>query len=53
VPSHAAVDSALTAGFGAAFEVGGLVALAGFVISLIAVRGRVRNAEMEVITEAA
>ena len=53
VPTRAAVDTALTAGFASAFEIGGLVALAGFVISLVAVRGRVRTTQPEAISEAA
>jgi fucose permease len=38
--SHAALNHALTAGFSSAFEVAGLIALAGFVIALVAVRHR-------------
>ena len=38
--SHAAVNRALTAGFSSAFEIAGLIALAGFVTALVAVRNR-------------
>jgi EmrB/QacA subfamily drug resistance transporter/deazaflavin-dependent oxidoreductase (nitroreductase family) len=38
--SHAAVNRALTAGFSSAFQVAGLIALAGFVTALVAVRHR-------------
>jgi len=38
--THAAVNRALTAGFSAAFEIAGLIALAGFVTALVAVRHR-------------
>jgi EmrB/QacA subfamily drug resistance transporter/deazaflavin-dependent oxidoreductase (nitroreductase family) len=38
--THAAVNRALTAGFSSAFEIAGLIALAGFVIALVAVRHR-------------
>jgi EmrB/QacA subfamily drug resistance transporter len=36
--THSALNTALTAGFGTAFEVAGAIAIAGFVISLVAVR---------------
>jgi len=36
--SHAALNGAFTAGFSSAFEIAGLIALAGFVIALVAVR---------------
>ena len=38
--THAAVNRALTTGFSAAFEIAGLIALAGFVTALVAVRHR-------------
>jgi len=38
--THAAMNGALTAGFSAAFEIAGLIALAGFVTALVAVRHR-------------
>jgi hypothetical protein len=38
--THSAVNSALTAGFSSAFEVAGVIALAGFVTALVAVRHR-------------
>ena len=37
--THAALNRALTAGFGVAFEVAGLIALAAFVMSVAVVRG--------------
>ena len=52
--SHAAVNRALTAGFSSAFEIAGLIALAGFVTALVAVRNRpspaaaTRTVEVEV-----
>ena len=36
--THAAVNSALTAGFSSAFEIAGVIAIAGFVVALVAVR---------------
>jgi len=38
--TQSAVNSALTAGFSAAFEIAGVIAIAGFVTALIAVRHR-------------
>ena len=38
--THATVNRALTAGFSSAFEIAGAIALAGFVIALVAVRHR-------------
>jgi hypothetical protein len=38
--THAAVSGALTAGFSSAFEIAGVIAIAGFVIALVAVRHR-------------
>jgi fucose permease len=38
--THAAVDRALTAGFSSAFEIAGAIAIAGFVVALVAVRHR-------------
>jgi EmrB/QacA subfamily drug resistance transporter len=38
--THAAVNRALTAGFSSAFEIAGAIAIAGFVIALVAVRHR-------------
>ncbi len=38
--SHAALNSALAAGFSSAFEIAGLIALLGFVTALVAVRHR-------------
>src|SRR5256886_8182313 len=36
--THAAVNGALTAGFSSAFEIAGTIAIAGFLIALVAVR---------------
>ncbi len=38
--NHAVLDRALTAGFSSAFQVAGLIAIAGFLIALVAVRDR-------------
>ena len=38
VPTHAAVNQALTSGFSGAFELAGLIALAGFIAAALAVR---------------
>jgi EmrB/QacA subfamily drug resistance transporter len=38
--THAAVNQALTAGFSSAFEIAGVIAIAGFVAALVAVRHR-------------
>src|SRR5437879_10193203 len=38
--THAAVNRALTAGFSSAFEIAGAIAIAGFLIALVAVRHR-------------
>jgi fucose permease len=38
--THAAVNRALTAGFSSAFEIAGAIAIAGFVVALVAVRHR-------------
>jgi hypothetical protein len=38
------VNSALTAGFSSAFQIAGLIAIAGFVTALVAVRNRDRQA---------
>jgi EmrB/QacA subfamily drug resistance transporter/deazaflavin-dependent oxidoreductase (nitroreductase family) len=38
--THSAVNNALTAGFSSAFEIAGVIAVAGFVIALVAVRHR-------------
>jgi EmrB/QacA subfamily drug resistance transporter len=38
--THTAVNRALTAGFSSAFEIAGAIAIAGFVIALVAVRHR-------------
>jgi len=53
VPGHAAFNMALTSGFGAAFAVGGFIALAGFVTALVAVQGRSLVAPLELETEMA
>jgi hypothetical protein len=38
--THVAVNRALTAGFSSAFEIAGVIALAGFLTALVAVRHR-------------
>ncbi|MFI5282865.1 MAG: MFS transporter [Candidatus Dormibacterales bacterium] len=53
VPGHAAFNLALTSGFGAAFSVGGFIALAGFVTALVAVRGGSRAARPQLDAEMA
>jgi EmrB/QacA subfamily drug resistance transporter/deazaflavin-dependent oxidoreductase (nitroreductase family) len=40
VINHAVLNRALTSGFGAAFEIAGLIAIAGFVAAIVAVRRR-------------
>jgi MFS family permease len=39
-PTHAAINSALTAGFSSAFEIAGVIAILGFVAAVVAVRHR-------------
>src|SRR5712664_545439 len=51
--THAAVSTALTAGFTSAFEVAGLFAIAGFVAALVAVRRRPEAAAIEVEVDVA
>src|SRR6202163_372248 len=51
--THAAVNSALTAGFSSAFEVAGLFAIFGFVAALVAVRHRTAPVEVKVRDEIA
>jgi hypothetical protein len=50
--SHAALNGALTAGFSSAFEVAGVIALAGFVTALVAVRHRQAPAAVAPLVEA-
>lgn len=50
--SHAALNSALAAGFSSAFEIAGLIALLGFVTALVAVRHRQTPAAATPIVEA-
>jgi EmrB/QacA subfamily drug resistance transporter/deazaflavin-dependent oxidoreductase (nitroreductase family) len=50
--THSAVNSALTAGFSSAFAVAGVIALAGFVIALVAVRHRQTPASIAPIAKA-
>jgi MFS family permease len=52
-PTHAAINSALTAGFSSAFEVAGLFAILGFVAALILVRHHRAPATIEVQGETA
>jgi len=49
--SHAALNGALTAGFSSAFEVAGLIALAGFVTALVLVRHRQAPAAVAPLAE--
>jgi MFS family permease len=50
--THAAVNSALTAGFSSAFQVAGVIALAGFVTALVAVRHRQTPVSIATIAQA-
>ena len=52
-PTHAAINEALTAGFSAAFELGGLIALAGFVTAFVLVRRAQKQSEAEPMIKAA
>ena len=54
-PTHAAVAQAMTAGFTSSFEIGVFLALAGFVLAMLAIGGRMRkpSERQEVLTEAA
>jgi len=52
-PTHALIDSALTAGFTSAFELGVPIALAGFVLALLVIRGRRAAPAAAVLPEAA
>lgn len=38
-PTHAAINHAVTAGYGAAFEIASLIAFAGFLVALAVIRG--------------
>jgi EmrB/QacA subfamily drug resistance transporter len=49
--THAAVNRALTAGFSSAFEVAGVIAIAGFLTALVAVRHRPSQAAAAPIAE--
>ena len=53
VLGHAAIGSAMTSGFSAAFQLAGLIALAGFAAALVAVRSRPKPAMAEAQVEAA
>jgi EmrB/QacA subfamily drug resistance transporter len=52
-PTHAAINHAVTAGFTTAFEIGTLIALAGFVMALLFIRVRTRKPEAEALPKAA
>jgi EmrB/QacA subfamily drug resistance transporter/deazaflavin-dependent oxidoreductase (nitroreductase family) len=52
-PTHAAIAHAITSGFTTAFEIGALIALAGFVIALLIIRVRPQRAEAKALAEAA
>src|SRR5437660_12744162 len=53
VLGHVAIGSAMTSGFSAAFQLAGLIALAGFAAALVAVRSRPKPAMAEAEAEAA
>ena len=53
VLGHAAIGGAMTSGFSAAFQLAGLIALAGFAAALVAVRSRPKPAMAEAQAEAA
>ncbi|OLC03154.1 MAG: hypothetical protein AUI15_02765 [Actinobacteria bacterium 13_2_20CM_2_66_6] len=53
VLGHVAIGSAMTSGFSAAFQLAGLIALAGFAAALVAVRSRPKPAMAEAQAEAA
>jgi MFS family permease len=52
-PTHAAINSALTAGFNSAFQVAGVFAILGFIAVLVAVRHRHASVAVEVEHERA
>jgi EmrB/QacA subfamily drug resistance transporter/deazaflavin-dependent oxidoreductase (nitroreductase family) len=51
--THAAIAHALTTGFTTAFEIGALIAVAGFVMALLLIRVRPHRAEAKALSEAA
>ncbi len=52
-PTHAAITHAVTIGFTTAFEIGTLIALAGFVMAILFIRVRTQKPEAEALPEAA
>jgi len=52
-PTHAAISHAETIGFATAFEIGTLIALAGFAIALLFIRARSQKTAAEALPEAA
>ncbi len=52
-PTHALVSQALTAGFTTAFEIGVVIALAGFVLALLVIRVRSSQPSTAALAEAA
>ncbi len=52
-PTHALIGQALVAGFTSAFEIGVVIALAGFVLALLVIRVRSSKASPEALPEAA
>lgn len=52
-PTHELISHAVTAGFASAFEIGTLIALAGFVTALVVIRVRAQRQPVEAMAEAA
>jgi len=52
-PTHAAIAHALTTGFTTAFEIGALIAVAGFIMALLLIRVRPQRAAAKALAEAA
>jgi EmrB/QacA subfamily drug resistance transporter len=52
-PTHSVINAAITTGFTSAFEVGVLIALAGFVLSLLVIRVRSQQTATSALPEAA
>ena len=53
LPSHAAINHAVTAGYGAALGIAGLIAAAAVLIAIAAVRGPARRTTIDTVPEAA
>ncbi|TMB94854.1 MAG: MFS transporter [Chloroflexi bacterium] len=52
-PTHEVVSQAVISGFTTAFEIGVFLALAGFVVALVVIRGRSRRSAVRSLAEAA